>query len=422
MAKQVLNLKNTALLLFIFSLVPGDTFYGDLGLTQSLFLAPLLFVYLVSGKYLPANKILRNTGFIFAFVLTIHLGVSMFSGLVEWYRTIGGLILAFMVVTLCSRNENNRNQIKWLALAGSIPIIAFYLGFWEQAEGLVRMTFLKHDPNHLGHLIIYAFIALLAVIQVSQKIKKVWVWPVVAICFIPLAFTFSRTSLLAFIVVLVFYFIVLAGNRRAGNIVIGFFALLVGVIVLLSSQNRIVEGFADRFSEKNETRSNFNESGLEIIADNFFTGVGVAKFQDPNWRVANGFSRTKFDNQGGVSQVATSTHNGFLDVFLIGGAFMFGAFLTLITFPAIFLFRKSRFFEANIELQWRKFLVYTFTTTFMLINITYSLYNSKLGWWGIAFSYVLITPYYSAYLNKFKHKPPVYRLTENTSMAGVRPE
>ncbi len=409
-----MNLKNTSLSLFIFSLVPGDTFYGDLGLTQSLFLIPLLLVYGLGGKYLPANKVLRNAGFVFAFVLTVHLIMALFSGLVEWYRTIGGLILAFMVVTLCARNENNRNQIKWLALAGSIPILAFYLGLWEQVGDLVRMTFLRHDPNHLGHLIIYTFIAILAVIQGSQKIRNVWVWPVVAVCFVPLAFTFSRTSLLAFTIVLVFYFIVLAGNNRAGNIVIGVFALLVGVITLLSNQNKIVEGITDRFSEENEARSNFNKSGLDIIAENFFTGVGVAKFQDPVWRVANGFSRTQFDD-GGARQVATTTHNGFLDVFLIGGVFLFGAFITIITFPAIFLFRKTKLLGTNMEVQWRKFLVYSFTTTFILINLTYSLYNSKLGWWGIAFSYVLIGPYYAQIMKK-KYFMPKSKLTSNASM------
>jgi len=412
-----MNLKNTALLLFIFSLVPGDTFYGDLGLTQSLFLIPLLLFYALGGKYLPANKVLRNAGFVFAFVLTMHLIVSLFSGLVEWYRTIGGLALVFIFVSLYYNNLSLRLQLAFLVLAGLIPILAFYLGYWNYWSNSFRMTFLKHDPNHLGHLIIYGLIALLAFINTAKKTWSILALPIFALYIVPLTFTFSRTSLIAGIVVFVFYLAYL--SNRSGRII--FLAFLFGIVIYSSKIKDIDVIFQGiyRFSESNDTRVGFLEQGLKLASDNFLIGVGVDNFQNPEWRLKNGFSMSKYSENGVVYVVPTSTHNGFLDVFLIGGFFLFGAFITIITFPAIFLFRKTKLLGTNMELQWRKFLVYSFTITFILINITYSLYNSKLGWWGIAFSYVLIAPYYSTYLDKFKRKLPVYRRAEHASIAGI---
>ncbi len=401
-----MNITNIALVIFIISLVPGDTFYGNLGLTQSLFIVPLLLVYLAGGKLLPENKILKISGLTFGLVLTIHLLVGLFAGIVEWYRTIGGLVLSFVVVTLFSKKQNNRNQIKWLAFAGLIPIISFYLGLWVPTEeNSVRLTFLRHDPNHLGHLIIYGFVAILALTQGSVKINKIWFWPIVIICFIPLAYTFSRTSLISFGIVLVYYYIFLVDNRRIGKVLMTGLVILGVSFNMLSNKNEIIKGFSERFSEKNETRSNFNKTELKLIFENIFTGVGVSKFQDPNWRLKHGFYRNVY-NESGSFNVATSTHNGLLDVFLIGGIFMFGSFLIIISFPAFFLIRKSKYLIADNELRWSKYLIYSFTTTFIVINLTYSLYNSKLGWWGIAFSYVLVAPYYAKYSDKFKNKFP----------------
>ncbi len=414
---RALNLKNTALLLFIFSLVPGDTFYGDLGLTQSLFLLPLFLVYSIRGKYLPTNKVLRKAGFVFAFVLTIHLIVALFSGLVEWYRTIGGLVLVFIFVSLYYNNLILRLHLVFLVLAGSIPILAYYLGYWTYWNNSFRMTFLNHDPNHLGHLIIYVLIAFLAFINTTKKNWGILAVPIFTLCVVPLLFTFSRTSLIAFIVVFVLYLAYL--SNRTSRIM--YVALLFGGLFYSSKIKDVDILFQgiNRFSESEDSRKGFIEQGLKLASDNFFIGVGVDNFQNPEWRLKNGFSRSQYIEDGLVFIVPTSTHNGFLDVFLIGGVLLFGAFVTIILFPAVFLLRKARHFSSNVEMRCRKFLVYSFTATFILINTTYSLYNSKLGWWGIAFSYVLIAPYYSTYLNKFKRKLPVYSLAEHVSITGI---
>ena len=395
-----MNLKSTALFLFLISLVPGDNFYLDLGLTQSLFLLPLLLTYIKGGKYLPSNIILRNAGIVFVVAITSSLIFSQFRGLIEWYRSIGGLILVFMIVALCSGNEINKKQIKWFAYAGSIPILAFYLGLWGVGDYEMRLTFLKHDPNHLGHLIVYSTIAILAFIHELRKIKKVWVWLITGVIFLPLAYTFSRTSLIGYFIVIILYLNILLGNRLVGNIVLFIFIFLIGLTTPLATKSVIVSGFTERFLESNEKRTQFNQSGLEVVVENFFTGVGVFKFQDPDWRLKNGFYRLSVDGRGELNEVPTATHNGFLDVFLIGGVFLFVAFIIILTYPIYFLLSKEKILEPSNELKWRKFLVFSFTSLFILFNLTYSLYYSKLGWWGIAFSYVLIEPYYSTTRNR----------------------
>jgi O-antigen ligase len=394
------NLKSIAIFVFIISLVPGDTFYGDIGLTQSFFTLPLLFVYIFSGKYLPSIKLFTYAVSIFIFILTLHLITALFSGFVEWYRTIGGPILAVMMFTLCSNKVNNEDQISWLAILGAIPIVAFFCGGWQPFGDTLRLTFLKHDPNHLGHLIIYSIITVLAVVQKLKKVGILIAIAVLVIYFIPLAFTFSRTSLIIFAIILCnYYYFFLGGQAKVIFVVL---ALIFGFYLLQSTENLIILGFVDRFSETDETRSLFLENGLKIIGDNFLMGVGVDNFVDPNWRLNNGFSRSIADYDGVVSLTPTSTHNGFLDILLIGGLFLFLTFITLIIFPALFLLFKSNYFEDNKKMRWTKFLVYSFIITFLLINTTYSLYNSKLGWWGIGFSYLLINPYYSTYV-KFNH-------------------
>jgi hypothetical protein len=414
-----LNIKKFSLIIFIFSLVPGDTFYGDLGLTQSLFVVPLLFVYLSEGKFIPENKFLRNFGLLFFSLLTINLIVGLFSGIVEWYRTIAGVVLSFIVVTLFSKNQNYREQIKFLSFASLIPITAFFLGLWAPIDDYsLRMSFIKHDPNHLGHLLIYGFISVSASLLFSKKTNKIWFWLSAFLFFVPLAFTFSRTSLLVFLLIVVIYNRIFGSMKNMRNILSLLFIFLGITVFLINSENSIVRGFSHRFDEKDDSRTEYFERGVELATENFLTGVGLGDFQNPDWRVKNGFYRTAWDESGSYV-LPTATHNGFLDVFLIGGVFLFITFIAIVIFPMFFLFRKSNFFENSFDLELRKYIVYSFTLCFLLINTTYSLYNSKLGWWGIAFSYVLIAPYYSTYLNKFKRKPPVYRRAEHASIAGI---
>ena len=150
--------------------------------------------------------------------------------------------------------------------------------------------------------------------------------------------------------------------------------------------------YFNRFSQVDETRQKFYKTGVDLMTKNFVTGIGIKDFRDEHWRVKQGFYRRVFTSHK-TYFYSTAIHNGFIDIFLIGGIGYFLSFCIIILYPSFFIFfygRKNR--TENIKET--KFLIYSLTITFVLVNLTYSLYHTKLGWWGIAFSYLLIAPYY----------------------------
>jgi O-antigen ligase len=390
------KLKKYALLVFIISLVPGDTFYKDLGITQGIFLLPMLLVYIINGNILPSIGKLKQAGIIMMAIISIQLLFSNFQGIIQWYRTMGGIILSFMIVVLYSNYKDVDKQIMWLMLAALFPVIGFYLGFWQNiGEDNLRKTFLKHDPNILAHLLVYGVIAALYSLRDnnSKWLKIKYLIPLIILFFFPIAFTFSRTALFGFIIICFLYTFHVMNLKYKIGVFTMLLILSLSATSMFTIENEIITGFYGRFEEGNDKRENYLNSSIEVIRNNFFTGVGVGTFENSSWRIANGFTRSEIDyHTGDIDDVSTASHNGLLDIFMIGGIGLFIAFLIIVLYPAYF-FTFSKF-EKNKSLQYHKFIVYSLAVSFILINLTYSLYNSKLGWYGIGFSYLVIYPYY----------------------------
>jgi hypothetical protein len=397
--KTIVN-KYWPLMLFIISLIPGDRFYGSYGLAQSYFVLPLLVVYLINKRKLPPVILLRNTGLFMLIIITIQLILFNFNGLTEWYRTSGGIILTFVLVTLYINDQIViKKQVKWIMFAAAFPVVAYYLGFWYMGNAAnPRATFLRHDPNHLAHLLLYGVIALCYYFQESKnkKTKRLIIIAIISF-FMPLVSTYSRTAIIIFFTIIVVYLYVFRHNARNLRNPIIFMIIIASIISTIALSNfitgsKIFRMFEVRFEESEQSRLTFYTKGLTLIKENFVLGVGIKDFQNSGWRIRNGFYRT-VSGSGNVYSVSTTTHNGFIDIFLIGGVFMFISFLFLISYPSYLIFS----FKGSINkgsLQRDRFLIYSLYLSFVLINMTYSLYNSKLGWWGIALSYLIVSPYY----------------------------
>ena len=392
--------KHWPLLLFILSLIPGDTFYRSYGLVQSYFLLPLLLVYLLNKRKLPSISLLRNTGLLMISIITIQLIFFKFSGLTEWYRTAGGIILTFILVTLYINDQVViKKQVKWIMLAAVFPVVAYYLGFWYMGNAAnPRATFLRHDPNHLAHLLLYGVIALFYYYQESKKkkTKRLIIITIISF-FMPLVSTYSRTVIIIFFAVILVYLFVFRHTAKSLKNPI-FFMIIVASIISTIALSNIITGskmfriFEVRFEENEQARLTFYTKGLTLIKENFVFGVGIKDFENSNWRIKNGFYRT-VSRSGNIYSLSTSTHNGFIDIFLIGGVFMFISFVLLISYPSYLIFSYKGSLGRDF-LQRDRFLIYSLYLSFVMINMTYSLYNSKLGWWGIALSYLIVSPYY----------------------------
>ncbi len=358
----------------------------------------MVLVYLINGKFFPAITQLKFAGMFMVSLMTIQLLISNFQGIIEWYRTIGGIVVSFMIAVLYidTQNKDKDKQIIWLMFAGLFPVVAFYTGFWSEIyEGNIRKTFLSHDPNHLAHLLVYGVIATYYTLRSNESkwLKRKYLIPIVIAFFFPIAFTFSRTSLFALVCVSIIYVIIVLESKYKKYILA--LVILAGITAtsLVSVDNVIIAGFTERFDEGDEDRSGYFKSSTTVIENNFITGVGISKFRNEEWRVANGFSRKDIDLEtGDYVDVSTASHNGFFDILMMGGIGLFISFLIIILYPAYFMFTNK--FEDTLLLKYHKFIVYSLCISFVLTNLTYSLYNSKLGWFGIAFSYLVIAPYY----------------------------
>ena len=81
------RIKNIAYFIYILSLIPGDTFYGDLGLAQSYFLFPIVILFFVKTKLTFNRDIIYPLLFIIG-LATFYLLLDFKGAVIEWYRII----------------------------------------------------------------------------------------------------------------------------------------------------------------------------------------------------------------------------------------------------------------------------------------------------------------------------------------------
>jgi O-antigen ligase len=401
---MTLNLKESVLFIFIISLLFGDNYYTRLGISQSILLLPLFGYFLLSNNKIPKIAILRNAGFFMLGILFIQFIVFEFKGGFQLYRIAGGVILLFMLISLY-RDYNLHRHLKWFTLVSSVPVVSFYLGFWDLGnKQFQRASFLYHDPNHLAFLLLFGLCSLLYFYFIAHEskitINKRLLLLAVTLYLPPILFTFSRTALLLLVLIgFVFLYTFFTKYVMVKTLIVGVLLFIsFSLFVTYYSNSTIVSSFNNRFSEENTARERFYNSGFKLIGNNFFTGVGIYNYQNHNWRVKNGFYRLNAVKNE-LTLVSTASHNGFLDIFLTGGIGLFLGFCIIIIYPFYFMSKYSQYFLSN-KYRAEKFLVSLYALVFIGINLTYSLYNSKIGWWAIGFSYIVISKYYNMTKNK----------------------
>ena len=391
------RIKNIAYFIYILSLIPGDTFYGDLGLAQSYFLFPIVILFFVKTKLTFNRDIIYPLLFIIG-LATFYLLLDFKGAVIEWYRIIGNLFLVIVLPEMYKRRSNAFLFIPMI-LIGFIPAVAFYLGFWElKLEYQLRLSFLRHDPNILSYNLLFGYISALYFIRFNNAgwLKKyLSIFVISAFFLIPILATISRTALVAFVLIFIVY-IFFAERKKINRAITLFFALIVIIIGLIkTANNELIGALTERIAETDDARTGFIDAGLKIIKNNFFTGVGLSNFGNDKWRIYNGFFMY---SEGVISQ--TASHNGIMDILMIGGIFFLLSFLYIIFYP-IFRVKKTKYSEVNDNFYFDRFLAISSVITFIVINLTYSSYMSKTAWTAVTLLYIVNKKYSSINLKKY---------------------
>lgn len=383
------RLKNISYILYILSLIPGDTFYGDLHMAQSFFLIPVVLLYFLQRSYSFNRQIIIPVLFVLG-VATIYLLTNPLKSIIEWYRIIGNIFLLIMIPDMY-KSKSRLFILIPMILLGVIPSIAFYLGFWEfKFDFQLRMTFLRHDPNILSYNLLFSYIFALYFLKLENfkwVSKYAIVFIVTGFYAVPILATLSRTALASFILIFVLY-VFMAESRKLYKIFTLFIALFVTSAVIIElANNELISALSERVNEGDNARTDFLASSLKVVKNNFFTGVGLANFGDNQWRIANGFFMRV---EGQIVQ--TASHNGMLDIIMIGGIFFFLAIIMLLLYPTLKVYnRKINFTKSEYCLD--RFLTLSVFIIFIVINLTYSSYMSKTAWTSVALLYIFTNKY-----------------------------
>lgn len=370
-------------------MIPGDTFYGDLRLAQSYFLIPVVILYFVK----PTLKFNRGIIYPLLFIVglaTFYLLLDFKGAVIEWYRIIGNIFLLIILPEMYKNRSKGFIFIPMI-LIGLIPAVAFYMGFWElKLEYQLRMSFLRHDPNILSYNLLFGYISALYYIQFNKAgwLKKyLGIFVISAVFLIPILATLSRTALVAFFLIFLVY-IFFAERKKRYRFFTLIFALVVTSIALIKvANNEVITALTERVTETDNARKGFMDAILKVTKNNFFTGVGLSNFGNDKWRINNGFFMY---SEGVIYQ--TASHNGIMDILMIGGIFFLLAFLYVISFPIIKVQRVKKN-KLEPDYYFDRFLAISTVITFIVINLTYSSYMSKTAWTAVALIYIISNKY-----------------------------
>ena len=385
------RLKDFAYIIFVLSLIPGDTFYGDLGIAQSYFLIPLVLLYILKPTVKFKKESFTYIAFFIIGVSTFYLLLDIGGAFIEWYRIIGNIFL-FITLPYMYRNRSKGFIIIPIIIIGTIPALAFYFGLWEiRYEGFLRLSFLKHDPNIVCYNMLFGYIFKLYYFKFQNyKLlsKYVLIFAISIFYLIPIIATVSRTGIIAFLMIFIIYIFYAEQKKyfRLITLALTFIIFNVFTINITNIQNiQNIQNLTERLNIDDNGRTVFLQSSLNIIKNNFFFGVGLSKFGNEQWRIKNNFYRYSY----GVP-IKTSSHNGMLDMMMIGGIFYFLSFLYILFYPWYKIQRSKRLFllSSADEFYFDRFLAITISLTFVVINLTYSSYMSKIAWLAVTILYV----------------------------------
>jgi hypothetical protein len=251
-------------------------------MAQSFFLIPVVLLYFLQRKYSFNRQIIFPILFVLG-VATIYLLTNPIGSIIEWYRIIGNIFLVIMIPDMYKGKSRSFILMPMIFL-GAIPAMAFYLGFWEfKFDFQLRMTFLRHDPNILSYNLLFSYIFALYFLKLENfkwLSKYAIIFIVSGFYAVPILATLSRTALASFILIFALY-VFMAESRKSYKIFTLLIALYVtSTVVIKLTNNELISAVFERVNEGDNARTDFLDSSLKVVKNNFFTGVGLTNFGD----------------------------------------------------------------------------------------------------------------------------------------------
>jgi len=344
MANKVLGYE--VVLWILFALFTGSSFYiaGPITLTKIGFLLLILIlgVRLLSGASLPLPKLFNAE--IYLILFFILSGISVFwskdiSVAFSHYISLATAIILYFLVRLIVRRNGDRSRVLICALiyvaiiGGLLGVLQFLTGSLyvpgiEERSIRVGDTFrgngLFDDPNYLGYLLV--IIWPLVFIQ-SNKIGLVRIFFVLVLV-LGIISTFSRASLLTFLIQLIVLFLI-KSNKLTKSFFLTLLTLPVAFLILYFNPFGVLDRFLSFlpvfFNSGGEVENSTAErydllfAGARMFYDNIFFGVGFGNFQLYSTEYMTFFPREVY------------AHNTYLTIASEGGVLIFCFYLAFIS-------------------------------------------------------------------------------------------
>jgi O-antigen ligase len=243
------------------------------------YLALIGFVYnVIITRKIQLKRTGQEWSFIFFLVVIFVSAISALDRalLFDHLFTLLQLMILFYLITQLIDSEDRLIWLLWIILFATLLSAGFAFIQRIQSEG-GRVIGVGRNPNYTSATMIMGmFVALVLLKRSREVVVKYAIILSGAVLLVALLFTYSRGGLMAFVVGGGY---IMFSQRKKGA------ALLVGIILVIAIIVFMPAGFKDRIAGKGEARySSENrieqlKSGLIMIKDHPWTGVGLKNFE-----------------------------------------------------------------------------------------------------------------------------------------------
>lgn len=325
--------------------------------------------------------------FVFVFLSTLIRGKSV----VPLYSIMGNLLLAYVVYKTLSM-QFSFLVIVYSFIIFSIPFLTFYIpGIWSEFSTTNRLTFRGMNPNLVAEFISIAFISGVVLLLKEKPLKRrISISILFLLAVIPVINTISRKGILLFFICVIVFYILKYRKWNASGTVAWVVPVLIFIYFLptfLDSESEVSKKLQYRFSESyeedSENRSFLILNGISKGFEKPLLGHGMEASRDPVLLKSIGlWNETK--------KIPINTHNGFVNIFLNGGAILLSLFLFLF----FYLFKKMfGLIKTMPDCWYRDMVIVALLYSLIFLAHIMSAGNGelfKLGWFYLGFSAGLI--------------------------------